>query len=219
MARYVTLEQAQGYFPRINPADEPAVEALLDRMSSLIAVRLRLIRRDILDLADVDPSERTFTGDGSDVLLVHPFVADSLTTVIDPDGIEIAATEDQPNAIVRADGGVFADGVRYVVTARWGWEEVLPEITELTLQSAVRAWRGRDEAFSGTRDNTHRDGSIIERGFPRMVEQTLDDMRTELIELGWANVSDPAATVPADEVGLQTPTIQRSASVRNRPTW
>lgn len=223
MARYATLEQLKGYVEGIDEQEEPAASALLDRVSSLLDVRLGVIWRGIFDVAEEEPSERMLTGTGTDQMVVPPFVPDSIESVVDADGHSIDFSVEMPNKVIRDDGGIFERGLRYTVTARWGWEETPPEITELTLQTAVRLWRGRDESFSGTVGNINRDGSIVERGFPRAVEQTLVDLRAELVALGWARSAlqlEAAALATTDTSSSNsTSPFPVSTTVRIRPTW
>lgn len=70
---------------------------------------------------------------------------------------------------------VWQAGIPYTITGTWGMGEIPEDIREATLQTAVRWYRGKDEAFSGVIGGINKDNSIIERALPAPVRLILDN--------------------------------------------
>lgn len=63
---------------------------------------------------------------------------------------------------------------RFEIAAIWGFETIPSDIEKDCLELVTRAWRSKDDGFSGVIESVNRDNSIIERSMPAPTKTNLD---------------------------------------------
>lgn len=172
-----------GYLPKVSADEDRAMLAeIITRVSRRIDAYVTDGRvENFFAPAAADPSDLIVYGDDVSYLLLPEFVPGSVEKLTGPGGIEITNFIERGDRLQLTDGGGnlargyrFNDGVAFTVTARWGVAAIPADIIEATLQTVVRTYRSKDEAFSGVIGGLRTDGSIIERAMPAAVKDVLD---------------------------------------------
>lgn len=194
---YATFANVKALGFELDSTEQTKFDSLLLPAASRLIDRACEVADGFFDKAGEDAEERTFYGDGTDYLLLPPFVGASVAEVALPEGYDaldasdyFEATDSRNFYLVRQYGstrlsladaqGWFANGVLPVwpvgpfdlvtnnfrslarggwprgvavtVTARWGWAAVPPEVVQATVETALRMWRGTDEASAKVSD-------------------------------------------------------------------
>lgn len=172
-----------GYLPQVS-ADEDKVTLaeIITRVSRRIDAYVTDGRvENFFAPAAAGASDLVVYGDDVSYLVLPEFVPGSVSKLTGQSGIEITSFVERGSGIHLTDGAgnltrrsYFGEGIAYVVTARWGLAATPADIVEATLQTVVRTYRSKDEAFSGVIGGLRQDGSIIERAMPAAVKEALD---------------------------------------------
>jgi hypothetical protein len=154
---YATIEQLRAYLPQIKEtvSRDDLLADVLDRATAIVD------RETGLAFGTAAAGSRTAYGDGTAWLVPPHYTAGSLTAVTTISGWSVPAYTEQDGMLVaRSSSGIlglnragdpflgWAAGVPYTVAATFGYADVPADITECTLELAVRIWRARDAGFS-----------------------------------------------------------------------
>lgn len=130
--------------------------------------------------ADVVATERTFYGDGTNILKLDPYVPGSLSTTI-----AVPADYTTPDFIIQnghllrsSDTGIPNPAGSYnygwmaripvTVTAKWGYESTPADVKAAVIEMAINLWREVDPA---TAKLSGMDGSIRREAIPPRVKE------------------------------------------------
>lgn len=220
---YITHEDTVEYIPDDDaPQEASALDKLGERASDAIDTYEGVPRGFFGEVErdeDGNPvaSEKEIFGNAAfSFLVLPPFVGD-VEQVVAPDGTILGPTDYKVvGNRLYVNGYTYGEtSLPYAVTAAWGWDEVPGDIQEAALQLVVRWWRGRTEAFSGAIGNIHRDGTIIERGFPASVKTILDAWKEKLRANYWLIDAETVFSTSA----ITTQSSRKTMSLKNRFVW
>jgi len=192
MADYATLaELVTGYLPSItSAADQTVLSSMITRASRAIDTRTR---RPIDAFAPAPPtaSAAVFYGENQAVLWLPEFVTGSVTlvTATSVEYLPAAYREFRRREIstgslrvglhtATTDGiltprAMWAKGVPFTVTARWGFLTTPAEITEACLTLVRHWWRQQQGEVSGPIGDLEKGRGGDQSGFPRGVVELL----------------------------------------------
>jgi hypothetical protein len=158
---YATAEALRGYLDQVEvtTATDEVLGDILARASATVRTSLRSLLADSqFDFAAdyAAASTAIVTAYGGAVLLLPPHLSASVSEVeyvVTTNPTTWAALTDewyeqQNGSLYRPYGwgyGYHPTGVRYRVTARWGYGPVPSEIEQVTLELAVNIWRSKDK--------------------------------------------------------------------------
>lgn len=152
MTIYAVAADFRLYLPQVEEgnADDALIQDVLERATALVASELKL---PFLD-ADADwpaATAKTVFSEDSQWLKLPAYKQGSITSITQS-GASTALTSTSWEE--SWDNGIFYlwresgwAGLRYTVTAVWGYGPVPPEIVEITLECAVNIWRMRDRGM------------------------------------------------------------------------
>lgn len=158
---YATVESLRAYLDHVevSTATDEVLGDIVTRASATVRTSLRSLLADpSFDFADAYAAASTtiVTAYGGMVLLLPPHLAGSVSEVeyvVTTNPTTWAALTDewyeqQDGSLYRPYGwgyGYHPTGVRYRVTARWGYGPVPAEIEQVALELAVNMWRSKDK--------------------------------------------------------------------------
>lgn len=158
---YATAASLRAYLDQVEDttATDELLGDILTRASATVRTSLRSLLADpSFDFAAdyAAATTKIITAYGGVVLLLPPHLAASVTEVeyvVTTNPTTWAAltdewTEQEDGSLYRDYGwgyGYHPGGVRYRVTARWGYGDVPSEIEQVTLELAVNMWRSKDK--------------------------------------------------------------------------
>lgn len=184
MALYASVNQLRRRIPKAaNDADtENELTEILGAVSRAID-HYCYVPENYFTPAAEDPEAKIIYGKGRSYLTLPHFLwgdvtisapAGSSVPNFRVDGQRIITLTDENT---RSPYVIFTSGLPYTVTGRWGFVETPEDIREAALQTGVRWWRGKDEAFSGVIGGINKDNTIVERDLPAPVRTILQNWR------------------------------------------
>jgi len=102
--------------------------------------------------ANADPSDLTFDGNDIDMLRLPPFVANSITQVLIDDEVFDADDYKLRKEFLIYKDGTFDRDSEIVVTARWGFIAIPPEVKLVVQELANYLFRNKDPMFAKISD-------------------------------------------------------------------
>jgi hypothetical protein len=192
-ADYCSIEQVvgddelNGYLDLKNDQTTEQLKEIISRASRRIDAYVTDNQEtNYFAASPTEPSIKKLRGMDLSFLSLPLHVAGSIAKVEAPEPFSVPEFAYERDRLVCIDQfGVrsrryrWIEGVPYSVTARWGFAETPPEITEACLQLVVRTFRAKDDGFSGVIGAIKRDGSMIERALPAPVKEILDGHRNK----------------------------------------
>jgi hypothetical protein len=202
MSDYATLDQITA---RLLPnskiaADDPMLAILITSASRAVDSYLT-VEDDFFAEAGPDATPRDVYGNGGLQIKLPPYVGDvTEADVVAPPGYT-TPTFDQVSgwlcitnrALAGMPGGQLCNcpdspflwraNVPYTVSARWGWPAIPADINEAVIETVVRWYRGRDDAYVGV--IAMESVVAFERALPVGAKTILDIWRVKLVRFGF----------------------------------
>jgi hypothetical protein len=183
MAVYATETQLRRRIPKAPIDADTSTE-----LTEILGAVSRAIDRDLKVADDFfapagAASNRVVFGSGKSFLDLPTFLYGTVTIAAPAGEVVPNFTVQGLRLVTLSETGarnnliVWTAGIPYTINGTWGFTATPEDIREATLQTAVRWWRGKDEAFSGVIGGINKDGNIIERDLPAPVRRMLDNWR------------------------------------------
>lgn len=132
---------------------EPELEALIEQASRYFDLVCG-VAPEYFEAAEDTATERVFRGQGLNYLHLDPYIPGTLTATY-PDGYTIPDFEERQGYLVVTSGGFappftyssgWHSGIAITVSAKWGFQEVLPEVKNAVIELTLNLWRETDPA-------------------------------------------------------------------------
>lgn len=127
-------------------ADDSPVWDILAGAASRVFDQAAEVAENFFAPAEEEVSEKIFYANGTKYLKLSPFVADSITQVLDEDDTEIEDYRIEDIFLV-FDADQLQDKV-LKVTANWGFDTVPDDIKMAVVEQALFMWRRKDLSFA-----------------------------------------------------------------------
>lgn len=109
------------------------------------------VEAEFFNKAGNSASSKTFFGNGIDMLALPPFVGNISAVTIDDEAFDADDWRYKNGYLINKSGN-FETDAEIVVTARWGFSEILAEVKLVVNELGVYLWRNRDPLFAKLSD-------------------------------------------------------------------
>lgn len=176
---YVTTDEVREVAEQLteNAVPNGVLQSLILRASRMFDLTCGVAPEYFEAREDGIATALTLYGSGGNFLKLPPYVAGSLDpTVTFPSGYTTLEFVERNGYLVRAENGIFANGlispvpwyygVPITVTAKWGYEATPEDVKQAVIELVINLWRETDPAHAQLR--SIEGGPIREKVPPRV---------------------------------------------------